>query len=459
MAVSKYNIDMCRGPLFPKIIRFAVPLYFTTVLQLLFHMADMVVLGQFSKSETAFAAVTAIGPVTGFFINIFSGLSVGANVVISRYYGAKDSKQMRRASHTVMAIALYGGILLGILGLVFKDAMLNWVQIPDELYRQSSLYIIIICIGMPFSVLCNFGSAILRAVGDTRRPLYYLSFAGVINVLLNLVFVIVFGMDVAGVAVATMIANAISAWLVFRALTHSTDSYRIKPSLIRISFDIMREVLWIGLPAGFQSACFAVSNLIIQGALNGLGKDVIAGCGAALTLEGLMWAGTYVFHMTAISFVGQNMGGNKPVRILRSMIYIMICSAGLSLIMGGVFLAFGEPLLSIFNVTPEQMKYGMVRMFVFCTTYFIAGIMDSLTGCLRGLNYSLTSTFISLLWICLFRIFWMWCIFPRHRTLEWVLWSYPISWVMACICSAVAIYFIMRKMLRGRWFHVSRQAA
>lgn len=447
-AASKYNIDMCHGPLFSKIVLFSIPLFLTGLLQLLFHLADMVVLGQFSTTKNAFAAVTATGTITGLFVNVFMGLSVGANVIIARYYGARDSKLTRRATHTAIAVSLLGGIVLAITGLIFTEPMLHLTNVPDSLMKHSSLYIRIFCSGIPFLILYNFGSAILRAVGDTRRPLFILAAAGGVNVILNLVFVIIFKMDVAGVAVATVISNIIAALCVFRILLHSTDACRVKVSLIRIAPAMLRDILWIGLPAGIQSAFFSVSNLIIRSALNLLGEDVIAGNGAAALLEGFIYMGSYAYHHTAISFVGQNLGGKKPYRIVKSILYCAATVSVLTLVMGYGFLLSGKMLLGIFNLTPVQLEIGLTQMFYIYTVYFTLGLMDTTAGALRGLGYSITSAVVTFLGVCVLRVGWVCFVFPHYRSLPCLLVSYPISWTLTGIVNAIIIVFVMYRVFR-----------
>ena len=447
-AASKYNIDMCHGPLFSKIVLFSIPLFLTGLLQLLFHLADMVVLGQFSTTKNAFAAVTATGTITGLFVNVFMGLSVGANVIIARYYGARDSKLTRRATHTAIAVSLLGGIILAVAGMIFTDPMLHLTNVPDSLMKQSSLYLRIFCSGIPFLILYNFGSAILRAIGDTRRPLFILTAAGVINVILNLVFVVFFKLDVAGVALATVISNVVAASCVFRILLHSTDGVRVKLSLIRIAPKMLRDILWIGLPAGIQSAFFSISNLIIRSALNQLGEDVIAGNGAAILLEGFIYMGSYAYHHTVISFVGQNLGGRKPYRMVQGILYCAAAVSVLTLVIGYGFLLSGKTLLWIFNLTPVQMEYTMTQMRYIFTVYFTLGLMETSSGALRGLGYSITSAVITLLGVCVLRICWVCFVFPHYNTLQSLLISYPVSWTLTGTVNVIIVFIALRKIFR-----------
>lgn len=450
MAVSpsKYSIDMCHGPLFSKIVMFSIPLFLAGLLQLTFHLTDMVVLGQFATTPGAFAAVTATASITVLFINVFMGLSVGANVIIARYYGARDSKLTRRAAHTTIAVSLLGGGVLAVMGMLMTDPMLQLTNVPESLRAQSAVYVRIFCSGIPFLTLYNFGSAILRAVGDTRRPLYFLVFSGTTNVILNLILVICFQLDVVGVAVATLVSNAIAAVLVFRVLLHSTESYRVKLSLIRITPAMLRDILWIGLPAGIQSAFFSVSNVIIQSAVNRLGEDAIAGNGASALLEGFVYMGSYVYHQTAISFVGQNLGGRKPYRIVQSVLYCLLCVFVLNVVMGYGFLFARNMLLGIFNLSPAELEFGSIRMFYLFTIYFTVGMMDVVSGSLRGLGYSIVSAVVTLMGVCVLRVGWVWLIFPRYETYQCLLISYPISWTLTAIVNGLIVVFVVRGLFK-----------
>ena len=327
MTTSKYQIDMCHGPLFGKIVLFAMPLMFTYILQLLFNAVDLVVIGHYAPHE-AMAAVGATMNLNSLVINIFIGISIGTNVLAARFFGAKDSGGMSRTVHTSMTVAIYGGIALMIAGLVVARPLLALMDTPEEILPMSCTYIWICFCAIPFIMLYNFGCAILRAVGDTRRPLYFLIIAGIVNVLLNLFFVIVCGMDVGGVALATAISHGISAFLILKTLISARDVYRLQLKKLSVDFTIFKEMLKIGIPAGVQSSCFAVSNMIIQSSINSFGSLAMAGTTAVLGLEGIVYVGSYAFHQTAISFVAQNLGGRKFKRILKSLYGCFLCAAG-----------------------------------------------------------------------------------------------------------------------------------
>lgn len=447
MAANNYQIDMCHGPLFGKIVLFALPLMFTYILQLLFNAVDLIVIGHYAPYN-AMAAVGATMNLNSLVVNIFIGISIGTNVLAGRFFGAKNRRDMRRTVQTSMTVALYGGIILMIIGLAVAKPLLILMGTPAEILPGACTYIWICFCAIPFIMLYNFGCAILRATGDTRRPLFFLVFAGVVNVLLNLFFVIVCGMEVAGVALATAISHAISAGLIVRTMMVARDACRLNLRRLRIDFDIFKEILKIGIPAGFQSSCFSISNMTIQSSINSFGPVAMAGMTAALGLEGIVYVGSFAFHQTAISFVSQNLGGRKYKRILRSLYDCFICASCSCLLMGFGFYLCGETLLAIFNPNPEVIAWGLLRMKILFTTYILCGIMDVASGGLRGLGYSFFSALISMVGACGFRIWWVWAVFPHYRSMENLLLSYPISWFLVAAVSGALLYWVCQRLLR-----------
>lgn len=451
MAASKYQIDMCHGPLFGKIVLFSLPLMFTYILQLLFNAADLIVIGHYAPHE-AMAAVGATMNLNSLVINIFIGISIGANVLAARYFGARDRRSITRTVQTTMTVALFGGVLLMIVGLLVARPLLILMDTPENILPQACTYIWICFCAIPCIMLYNFGCAILRAVGDTRRPLFFLVIAGVINVLLNLFFVIVCGMEVAGVALATAISHAISAGLILRTLSVTREVYRFNLKKLYVDWKIFFEMLKIGIPAGVQSSCFAISNMIIQSSINSFGSLAMAGMTAALGVEGIVYVGSFSFHQTAISFVAQNLGGKKFKRIQRSLFNCFFCACLCNLILGEGFYLFGEQVLRIFNPNPEVIAWGLLRMKMLFTTYFLCGIMDVASGGLRGLGYSFLSAVITLFGACVFRVWWVFEIFPHYRTMENLLLSYPISWLLVAILNSTLLYWVCRRLFRAqRW--------
>lgn len=445
---SKYNIDMCSGPLFSKVILFSVPLILSGILQLMFNAADLIIIGQFASHESM-AAVGTTMFITNLIVNLFIGLSIGTNVLAANALGAQDHKALFRAVHTSMAVSLYGGLVMIGIGILVSKPLLILTSTPESVLPKAFTYMWIYCCGLPFLMIYNFGGSILRAAGDTRRPLYYLVAAGIINVILNLVFVLCLKMDVAGVALATVISQAVSAALIVRVLLRTDEPYRLNLKDMRIDFSMLKSMLWIGLPAGIQGSFFSISNLTIQSSINSFGALCMAGNTAALSLEGIVYVGSYSYHQTAISFAGQNYGAGKIDRIRKSILYCLICSTLINAVMGLGFFALGTPLLSIFSTDPEVIRWGILRMEVLFTSYFLCGIMDVVSGALRGLGHSIFPAVVTLLGVCVLRVLWVFFIFPLHRSMSNLMLSYPVSWAITAAVNGAFLYWICRKMFHS----------
>ena len=444
--MKNYEIDMCHGPLFGKIILFAMPLMLTYILQLLFNAADLIIIGHYAHYN-AMAAVGATMNLNSLVINIFIGLSVGTNVVTARYIGAKESEKVRRAVHTSMTLALYGGIGLMLIGLAVAKPLLVLMRTPEEILPLSCTYIWICFCAIPFIMIYNFGCAVLRSIGDTRRPLFFLIIAGIVNVILNLFFVIVCGMDVGGIALATAISHGIAAGLILRTLLKSGNVCALRLKELRIDREIFRDILKIGVPAGLQSSCFAISNMTIQSSINTFGALAMAGTTAVLGLEGIVYVGSFAFHQTSISFVAQNLGGQKFKRILKSLYSCFICATVVTSVMGWVMFLFGREILAVFNPNPEVIDWGILRMKILFTTYGLCGIMDVMSGALRGLGRSVMPAVITLIGVCVLRIVWVYTVFPVHPTMGNLMLSYPISWFLVAAVSSAILFFLYRKLL------------
>lgn len=358
---------------------------------------------------------------------------------------------MRKTTHTSIAVSLWGGILLMLTGLLVAKPLLILMGTPPEILPLSCTYIWICFAGIPFIMLYNFGCAILRALGDTRRPLYFLILAGIVNVLMNLFLVVVCKMDVEGVALATTLSHAISAILILWTLARIQSPFQLHWKELKIDLALLKEMLWIGIPAGLQGSCFAISNMTIQSAINSFGSLAMAGVTAALGLEGMVYVGSFAFHQTAISFTAQNLGAKKYNRIAKSLAICFCCAAVSCGLLGGFFYWAGEPLLSIFNPDEEVIQWGMVRMKILFTTYFLCGVMDVSSGGLRGLGYSLTASIISLLGACVFRVWWVKVIFPHYHSMENLMLSYPISWGMIALCGIITLIILYRRKLYLRY--------
>ena len=446
-STNKYQIDMCHGPLFSKIVFFTLPLMMTNLLQLLFHAADLIVIGQFAPGE-ALAAVGATNGLTVLVLNIFFGLGTGINVLVARYTGAKNPEMVSRNVHTAVAVAIYWGIAMAIIGILISKPMLRLMATPEKIIDQAALYMWIYCAGMPFVIFYNFGSAILRAVGDTKRPMIYMLIAGIINVLLNLFFVLVFKMDVAGVALATKLSNVVSAYLVFRVLKNSPGAIKLIKSKIKIHADSLKEMLRIGLPSAIQGACYSISNITIQSSVNSFGWQAIAGNTAAQSLEGLVYVACSSLFYSAISFTGQNHGAKKYKRIIHSIFYCIICTVSAAFIVGFSILLFGRTLLGVYNNDPNVIEWGWTRLKILLTTYCLCGIMDVISGSLRGLGHSVKPMIVTLFGVCAFRVLWVFKIFPNYRTMSSLIFSYPVSWILVITLNGLMLTFICRKMLK-----------
>ncbi|MBO4632500.1 MAG: MATE family efflux transporter [Lentisphaeria bacterium] len=444
---SKYQIDMCHGPLFGKIVRFSIPLMISNIMQVLFNIIDLIVIGRYAPHE-AMAAVGSCGPLINTILSIFFGLSVGANVLAARYIGAKDRVQVFRSVHTAMAVALYGGVLLAVVGILISKPLLIWMATPESVLPKASLYMWLYCVGIPVILLTNFGISLLRANGDTRRPMIYMIFAGFIKVLLNLFLVRVFHWDVAGVALATLISNIVASVLMINALTGLRDSSRLFLKKIRFYGSIFKDMLKIGIPAGIQGSLFGVSNMIIQSTINSFGSKAMAGSAATGSLEAIVYTAFISYYFSVISFVGQNHGAKKYKRIIKSIFYCLILTSATGIITGWSIYFSGPELLKIFNPDPEVVHWGMIRLKYVVTTYFLCAIMEVFSGSLRGLGHSLTPMIVTMLGACVFRICWVLWIFPHYKTMQNLLLSYPVSWILVCIVNGLIVYFICRKLFR-----------
>ena len=442
-----FEIDMCNGPLLGKILLFTLPLILSGILQLLFNAADVVVVGRFAGNE-ALAAVGSTGALTNLLVNLFIGLSVGVNVLVARYYGAKLEKEVSETVHTAMIISVVGGILLAIVGVVAAKPLLLWMDTPENVIEHSVLYMRIYFLGMPVMLLFNFGSAVLRAIGDTRRPLFYLIIAGVINVCLNLLFVIQFSMGVAGVALATVISQCVSAGLIVKCLMQSEGCFRLYFDKLRVSWDKFGRIVQIGLPAGIQGSLFSISNVLIQSSVNSFGAIAMAGNTAASNIEGFVYTSMNAVHQTAVSFTGQNLGGKRFDRINKILIECLIFVTVIGLVMGNGAVLFGNQILGLYSSDQEVIAYGIQRLQVICTTYCLCGIMDVLVGSIRGLGYAVMPMIVSLMGACVFRVVWIYTIFQWNRSLDTLYISYPVSWTLTALTHVICFIIVRRHMER-----------
>ena len=443
----KYEMDMIHGAILPKMLVFTLPLMFTSMLQLLYNAADVIVVGRFVGKESL-AAVGSTGPLINLIINLFIGMSVGTNVVAARYYGARDFQGTQDTVHTSILLSLIFGVGVGIFGYVFGGTFLKWMGSPDDVLPLATTYIKIYFIGMPVNLLYNFGAAVLRAVGDTRRPLIILSVSGIINVGLNLFFVINVGMGVAGVAWATIISQAVSAILVMLCLIRTEGYVHLDVRKLRIQAEKFREVMRLGLPAGFQSVCFSISNVLIQSTVNAYGAVVVAGNSASQNIEGFIYVGMNSFCQAAITFASANKGAGKNRRIRETLASSLILVLAVGTLLCAIAYILRPQLINIYSPDPEVIAAGVRRLTVFGLTYMLCGCMDVTCGVLRGMGASITPMVVSIIGACAFRIFWIYAILPLapgfgFDPLETLYYSYPISWVLTggvhLICYAILI--------------------
>ncbi len=445
------NNSILRGPLFWNIVKYTIPIILTSVLQLLFNAADLVVVGRFCGSISV-AAVGVTGSVTNLIINLFVGLSVGAGVSVAHGYGGNDDQAVHRTVHTSLPTAIVSGIILTAIGVIFSKIFLELMGTPENVIGLSTVYMRIYFCGMTFSMVYNFCASILRAVGDTRSPLIYLSVAGVVNVILNIVFVTLFDLNVAGVAIATIISQGISAVLVVRALMVRTDSCRLILSKMRFYKMQFFKIVRIGLPAGIQGSLFSISNVIIQSSINSFGDIFMSGNAAAGNIEGFVYVTINAFHQTAVNFTGQCTGAKKYKRALKSLWICLACVTVVGLINGSLVNIFGKQLLSIYITdSAEAISVGIIRLAYISLPYFLCGLMDVTTGALRGMGSSVSPMIISVLGICGLRIVWIFTVFQleQFHTPEVLYLSYVVSWTVTFIVQLIAFFIHYKKHVKA----------
>ncbi len=439
------TMDMCEGPLLKKIIIYTVPIILTGLLQLLFNAADLIVVGRFCGSRSV-AAIGATGALINLVVNFFLGISVGAGAVVAQGLGADDRKSVFRTVHTAISIAVVAGVLLTVVGLCGSKFFLELMGTPDNVINLSSLYVRIYFCGVIPALVYNFGAAILRATGDTNGPLVFLTVAGIINVLLNLFFVLVLDMNVAGVALATTISQTVSAALIVISLMRRGDVCRLDVKCLQFDKPSLFKILRIGVPAGIQSSLFAISNVLIQSSVNSFGETVMSGNAAAMNIEGFVYVAMNSFSQTALNFTGQNVGAGKLKRVSRVIAICLLSVSVVGFLLGFAAWFFGRPLLGIYITdSAKAIEYGITRMSYVAMFYFICGMMDVITGALRGLGVSLIPMLISVLGVCGFRIFWICTVFRANHTLECLYLSYVISWLLTGLAQYVAYIIVIHK--------------
>ncbi len=438
---KRYEIDMVNGPLASKIIRFALPFMLANIIQLLFNAADVVVVGKF-VGDLSQAAVTSTGSLINLLINLFMGLGVGVNVVVARALGGGDRSRVGAVVHTSITIGLIAGAILVVVGEVFAPVLLRLMGSPDNIIGLSTLYLRVYFLGLPGALVYNFGSALLRAQGDTKRPMYYLSFAGVVNVVLNLIFVIFFHWDVAGVAAATAISKYVSAALVVWCLMQETGVMHFDPSEMKVDWTALKDISRIGLPAGFQGSLFSLSNVTIQSAVNSMGEVVMAGSGAAANIGGFIYTTANAFYQSAMTFTSQNSGAGKTDRVDKVVKWNLLFATTIPTVVGIVAYAVGSWLLGIYTDDPEVIRQGMIRMLLISNFYGVCGIMEVTIGVLRGLGHTLLPVITSLVGSCGLRIVWVYTVFHYFRTATSLFICYPITWLVTGLAQLICFWYL-----------------
>lgn len=435
---------MCNGTIMDKLISFSFPLMLTSILQLMFNAVDIIVVGRFSGSQSL-AAVGSTTALINIFTNLFIGISLGANVLAARYYAAGRDKEMSEAVHTAIFLALISGLIMAVVGVGASRFALTLMGTPDDVIDLSVLYMRIYFMGMPFFMLYNYGAAILRAVGDTKRPLFYLIAAGLANVVLDLLLVIVIPMNVAGVAVGTVASQMVSCILVLRCLYRTEGSYQLRFSRLTIKSEHLKMIFQVGVPAGIQSTVINFSNALLQSSVNSFGSTAMAGYTAANNIIGFLYSAVNAVTQACMSFTSQNYSVGKPKRMDRVLVNCIILTVSVSAAMGIGAYAFGGQLLKIYTSEADVIRCGLEVLSITTVPYFLCGIMDLFPGAMRGMGHSGVPMFLSVIGTVGTRIVWVYLLFPHHRSLYFLFISYPASWILTIIMQAVCFYFVRKQ--------------
>ena len=451
MKSKNYEIDMTEGPILGKLITYAVPLILSGMLQLLFNAVDIIVVGRFAGSQSL-AAVGSTTYLINIFTTLFIGVSLGVNVLTAQHYSVGNDEQVSKTVHTAIVAAIIFGVTAMVCGLLFGRTILGWMGSPDDVIDKSTLYIQIYFCGMPFFMLYNFGSAVLKAVGDTKRPLIYLTIAGVLNAILNVYLVVVWNLDVAGVAIATVFSQFVSCLLVIISLIKAEASYKLEIKKIRIYKENFIRMLQVGIPAGLQSMLVNLSNVLIQSSVNSFGSVAMAGYSAICSLRSFCYIAINSITQSAMSFIGQNYGVRDYKRIKRITIECTVITVILGSGIGCLICLFGAQLIGIYSVDPEVIELGVSLLPVSVILYGLCGTMDLLPGCMRGMNHSFVPMLIHMFGVVVFRFIWIFGVFPSHRTLYNLFVSYPVSWILTTILQTIAFVIVYSKV-KNRILH------
>lgn len=445
LAKNKYEIDMVNGTIMPKLITFAIPLMLSGILQLLFNAVDIIVVGRFSGSQSL-AAVGSTSSLINMLTNLFIGISLGANVLAARFYAAGKHKEMSETVHTSILTAFISGVLMIFVGIFFSRPALELMDTPSDVIELATLYMRIYFVGMPFFMLYNYGAAILRAVGDTKRPLIFLVVSGVTNACLNLLLVIVFKMDVAGVAIATVISQMISCVLVLICLYKTDAVYQLRFKKLRIKWEYLGQIFRIGIPAGIQSTLISFSNVLLQSSVNSFGSIAMAGYTAANNVLSFLYMGANSITQACMSFTSQNYGARKPKRMDKVLVDGLILQVVICLTLGVLAYVFGNQVSHIYTDDPNVIKCSVEILALTTVPYFLCGFMDTFPGVLRGMGRSTVPMILCLLGTVGVRILWIYCFFPHNRTLGYLFVSYPVSWIATIVMQLIYYIFIRKEV-------------
>jgi len=448
--IKKREVDMLRGSLLKNIILFSIPVMISGILQLLFNACDLIIVGKFA-GDNALAAVGSTTALTSLIVNLFMGISVGANVSVARAIGKKDSERAEKAVHTSIMFSLIAGLFIMLVGMIGSSTFLKLLDTQADVLDGATLYLRIYFAGSIFNLVYNYGASILRAKGETQKPLQYLFLAGVINVGLNVIFVTAFGMDVDGVALATIISQAISAILVIRYLMKSRGYVHLDLKKLSIDKSCLKEMVYVGLPAGIQSSLFSISNVFIQKAINSLNSTaIVAGNTASTNIGNFIYTSMNSFYQACISFTSQNYGAGNIKRCKKVLFNCLVCVTFTGLFIGSIAVLFAEPLLKIYISGAESIAQGKAKLTVVALTYFICGICDVLVGGMRGFGKSIVPMVVSIVGICGFRIYWIYTAFERHRNIKVLYYSYPLSWIITSIANVILYIWIYKSISKER---------
>lgn len=447
--MAGHRTDLTSGPVMKKLVLFTLPIILTNVLQQLYHAADMMVVGNFAQNPTvALAAVGSTASITSLILNLFIGLSVGTNVICANLFGAGEREKLRRAMHTSLLLAALCGVGIAIFGVIFSRTLLEWMGTPDSVIDQATLYMQIIFLGKPGSLVYNFGAGILRAHGDTKRPMYILSFAGILNCLLNVFFVVVVRLDAAGVALATVASYYVTAFLVLRILFSPKGEFQLSLRELRLNARLCVRIAKVGIPCGVNGMVFSLSNVIIVTALNTLGDVVLAGNSAAHNVDGLLFQVLSAISAACVSFSGQCFGAKKYRRIDRLLTGALLFSFLAIVFVDAFLFLFPEEVLSLFTKDPAVIAAAVPRVLILCGCYVVYIVPEICIGCIRGMGHSTATSVLNMIFICIPRVIWVLFLFPLHPTFSFLLWCYPISWGLSGVVQFICYLVYRHRLLK-----------